>query len=211
MIETETIQTETAAPVKLEMTPEEKLRFFSKVNKDSPNGCWIWTGSKDTSGYGSFYFNKGPRSTHRLSFQMHFRLLLPGECVLHRCDTPACVNPEHFWIGSVLENNQDRSKKGRSARLLGDAHPLRKNPTRAARGEKCGGSKLTDQIVTEIKRLTAEGKMKQKEIARLFSVSRGTILNVTKGNYWKHVATPTLPNPLESPETLLARHLSLGE
>jgi hypothetical protein len=75
----------------------------------TPDGCWIFRGSKTSWGYG----NLGTAMAHRVSWE-HFNGPIPdGLYVCHRCDVPACCNPAHLWLGSAQENNADRDAKGR--------------------------------------------------------------------------------------------------
>jgi len=95
------------------ITPEE--RFWLKVNKNGPNGCWEWTGSKrdKTRGYGGHWDGtKGVRA-HRFAWELHHGKVTTGLRVLHRCDNPGCVNPSHLFLGTDLANVQDRDEKGR--------------------------------------------------------------------------------------------------
>lgn len=98
-------------------------RFYSKVRKRR-SGCWEWTASKDSQGYGKFCFNGKQMRTHRAIW-----ILINGEiikhdshhglCVLHKCDNPACVNPSHLFLGTQYDNIQDRNKKGRTQKRSG--------------------------------------------------------------------------------------------
>lgn len=96
-------------------TPE---RFWSKVVKS--DGCWIWKASKRSKGYGAFVYQRGEDiiqgRAHRYSWELHYGDIPPGLCVLHHCDTPACVRPEHLWLGTKAENNADMVAKGRHVR-----------------------------------------------------------------------------------------------
>lgn len=92
-------------------------RFFAKVNKTP--ACWIWTGSTSGSkGYGKFsvtsrlYGRKMVRA-HRFSWVLHHGVIPRGEHVLHRCDNPLCVNPDHLFLGTQRTNLQDMIQKGR--------------------------------------------------------------------------------------------------
>ncbi len=80
-----------------------------------PNtGCWLWLGRRDDEGYGRFKAN-GVRLAHR-EFYLHHRGAIPdGHDVLHRCDTPACVNPNHLFTGTHADNMRDMIKKGRAS------------------------------------------------------------------------------------------------
>jgi len=86
-------------------------RFLQKVNKT--DSCWIWTGATNSRGYGSFRFNGKSVLSHRFSYQ-HFNGNIPeGMLICHRCDVPVCVNPEHLWVGSQLDNSNDKYAKNR--------------------------------------------------------------------------------------------------
>lgn len=77
------------------------------------SGCWIWQGGVDQDGYGKVKrFGKTIRA-HRLFYEHHTGPVPDGLWVLHRCDTPLCVNPDHLWVGTQLENEQDKDAKGR--------------------------------------------------------------------------------------------------
>lgn len=89
-------------------------RFWPKVKKT--DGCWTWTGAKLTAGYG--YIGKGsPRCamalTHRVSWIIHFGPIPDGHDVLHECDNPPCIRPDHLFTGTHLDNMWDKIRKGR--------------------------------------------------------------------------------------------------
>ena len=85
-------------------------RFMKKVQKQ-PNGCWIWTGANNCQ-YGNFKY-KNENYAHRASFVLHKHEIPVGMFVLHRCDVPLCVNPEHLFAGNQKDNMQDKIKKNR--------------------------------------------------------------------------------------------------
>lgn len=85
--------------------------FWKKVFKISDNECWIWTGAKDSSGYGSAWWQKQRFSAHRLSFLIH-NGFLPEVC-RHICDVRDCVNPLHLVNGTQADNVRDCVERGR--------------------------------------------------------------------------------------------------
>ncbi len=87
-----------------------RQRFLAKVMKTE--SCWQWTGAMMGTGYGSFSFQKQPQNAHRVAYELF--VAAPGtQHVLHRCDNPSCVNPEHLWLGTPADNADDRERKGR--------------------------------------------------------------------------------------------------
>ena len=90
-------------------------RFWSRVRKTQD--CWLWTGTFLSSGYGVIVEGgRGGRQlrAHRLSYEHHKGEIPEGSVVMHACDTPACVRPDHLSIGSTADNNRDRDLKGRN-------------------------------------------------------------------------------------------------
>ena len=161
-------------------------RFMAKVLR-ADNGCWIWTGGKDRKGYGKFSIgsSRNPDGTRRnsmvtasrVSYEFFVGSIPRGEghhgtCVLHHCDTPSCVNPEHLFLGSNSENVKDMDKKGRRVSL-------------PYRGEEHANSKLTaSQVNSIVARL--KDKAAQAHIAREFGVCVATINHIAKGRLWSH-------------------------
>lgn len=130
-------------------------------------GCWLWTAARNAKGYGCI----GGTYAHRVSFRL-FRGPIPkGRCVLHRCDNPTCVNPEHLFLGTRADNNADMDAKGRR---------------RQATGERIGSAKLTADAVRQIRQLRAAGQT-AKSLAARFGVRPTAIWYVTSGRMWKDV------------------------
>lgn len=104
-------------------------RFLDKVDKKTDSECWNWKGCKDRFGYGmmSSKHNKSPFKAHRISYEIHKEVIPKGLWVLHKCDNPSCVNPNHLYLGTQFENMRDASNRGRlSQTSLLNLRPCRK-------------------------------------------------------------------------------------
>jgi hypothetical protein len=89
-------------------------RFIAKV--EAGDGCWLWTSQRTPEGYGQFHFGRRgtpPWYAHRLAWELSNGPIPDGLSVLHHCDTPSCVNPQHLFLGTQTDNMQDASRKGR--------------------------------------------------------------------------------------------------
>lgn len=167
-------------------------RFMTKVQQ-SPNGCWLWTGALTHNGYPAFYYQHRMVRAHRFSYEAHHGPIPAGLMVLHTCDTPACVNPAHLFLGTHDDNMQDRQQKGRTAsgnangmRTRPDRNAAKLYPDRLARGQRANKSHLTDADVREIRRLHAAGHT-QTELAARFDVSQNMISRIVLHRNWTHV------------------------
>lgn len=91
-------------------------RFSSKYEPVTETGCWIWTASIGGGGYGQIGSGgrKQPLLAHRASWQIHFGQIPDGMQVCHKCDVKLCVNPDHLFLGSQIDNMQDMIRKGRN-------------------------------------------------------------------------------------------------
>lgn len=93
-------------------------RFWSFVDRRTPEECWLWLGGKSSSGYGQFWLRGKCISAHRVSFRLakgHWPLIVTR----HTCDQKACVNPHHLLEGTYVENMQDATTRGRMTATLG--------------------------------------------------------------------------------------------
>jgi hypothetical protein len=94
-------------------SPEE--RYWGKVDKVD-SGCWLWRGAVSSRGYGNFTVRRKQFGAHRYSYEMAHGPIPPGLIVCHTCDTPACVNPAHLFVGTDQDNVDDMMEKGRGNR-----------------------------------------------------------------------------------------------
>lgn len=168
-------------------------RFWQKVDKRSPDGCWPWVATKNNKGYGMAYApeitgGQEKRLAHRVSYIMAFGPISPNVCVLHRCDNPPCVNPAHLFLGTKKENMQDALAKGRTryATRRGDSHPQRQDPSKVLRGERNGNAKLNALTVVGLRKRLALGTP-LRQLARETGLNRKTLMHMRDRKSWKHI------------------------
>lgn len=149
---------------KYESTVE--TRFWSRVNKKK---CWTWTGAVSAEGYGTLRINSKTWLAHRFAWTLTYGSVANDTCVLHRCDNPPCVNPDHLFSGDRSINNKDKVLKGRQSR-----HDGIKNPN----------AKLTTEQIKEIRALYATGQYKQVELAARFGVIQPHISRIIRKEAW---------------------------
>jgi len=150
-------------------------RFWSRVDKSGE--CWAWKGSVCSNGYGRVSVNGALTGAHRHAWAITNGPIPEGICVLHRCDNPPCVNPAHLWLGTQLENIQDRVAKGRNG-ATGSKH-----------GADGYNAKLTSEAVSEIRSRYAAGGITQQQLGEAHGVNRSTIGYIVRNNTWKHETT----------------------
>jgi hypothetical protein len=160
----------------------EEDHFLRCCVPEPMSGCWLWVNRTDKVGYGKFQRNGTQRLAHRVSWGL-FRGEIPeGMWILHRCDNPSCVNPDHLFLGTVQDNHDDMRAKGRG--IFGTRHKL---------------NKLTEDQVREI----FNGTSSLPKTAALYGVHMALVWRIRKGIIWKHITRPVLarndtPDPTES-------------
>jgi len=122
------------------LSASDIARFHSKYEKQN-TGCWLWTGCLSPSGYGIIEIGHDNFRAPRIAYFIWYGID-PGElCVLHRCDTPSCVNPKCLFLGTDQDNRDDARAKGRW-----NPH-LHVHVGTVPKGEDQHASKLTEQQV----------------------------------------------------------------
>lgn len=143
-----------------------RKRFEQKHVPEPNSGCWLWDAATNRNGYG--VIQRGARGdgtelAHRVSYELHVGPIPDGLHVLHRCDVPACVNPDHLFVGDQVANMGDAANKGRCFK-----HDRRR---------------LTSGQV----RLVRRSKIPRATMARNLGVSQGVVQNVRNGNTYRDV------------------------
>lgn len=152
------------------MPPEFIERFWAKVEKT--DGCWLWTAkSKDKDGYGLFHAPRRMVRAHRLSWELAAGESPGKALVCHRCDNPACVRPDHLFLGTARDNFRDCLAKGRYS----------------PKGTGNAAAKLSEEDVSKVRNLYATGQWSQQAIADIFGVTQTTVSTIVLGKRWRHV------------------------
>ena len=151
-----------------------QLSFWERVEAQTvvnENGCHEFTGYKNECGYGRIHKDKKLVFVHREVYEKVHGYIPKGMVIMHSCDNPACINPNHLSANYQSENIKDMIEKGRSVNKFGSKH---------------GMSKINETDVINIKKRLSEGDT-CVAISKDYSVSEGTIRNIKKGRNWTHV------------------------
>lgn len=154
-------------------------RFWSKVEVANAADCWVWTAALRNKRYGCFRVvsNKSMQQAHRVAWTLVVGPIPTGLCILHRCDNPRCVNPDHLFLGTQRDNIRDMDQKDR------------RNVERRIWGEKHHSAKLTDRQVIQIRNLSKQSGFNQHHAARQFGVSQSVISMIVNHKRRKSEAT----------------------
>lgn len=142
-------------------------RFWAAVEK-LPSGCWVWTRSTVTSGYGSISVDGRGQRAHRVSWELHNGPIPNGMDVLHKCDNKPCVNPSHLYLGTDVENQRDINERG---------------PKRTGgppKGERHFASKLTNAQACELVSRFRSGET-QRALGREFGIGQSQVSRICSG------------------------------
>jgi hypothetical protein len=175
-------------------------KFWALVKKRSGSGCWLWMGWRVPTGYGTFAANRKLIRAHRFAWILSHGDIPAGMCVLHKCDNPSCVRPDHLWLGTHLDNMRDMNRKGRRIPATGLRNGANTKPDQVLRGERHCRARFTDAQVLDIRRRIANGE-RNITIAREFGVSKGAISGIVNGRTWRHLLPVAIDGkPIEKQE-----------
>src|ERR1017187_469479 len=150
--------------------PSLKDRLLRRIQVTA-SGCWEWTGFRDKDGYGRINVNGKETVASRAMWTVCKGQMPPGQQVYHSCDNPPCINPNHLFLGTALDNALDSMNKGRKKGInLGEA-----NNTTAP----------TTELVLQIRSEYTRG-VPQTEIANNLAVHKVTVHNIVRRKTWKH-------------------------
>ena len=137
-------------------------RFDEKYVPVTESGCWLWTACTNKKGYGRLSYKGKLGYAHRIAYQLHKGDIPEDMLVLHDCDNPTCVNPEHLHLGTNADNMIEMYQRNR----------------------------FPNQILTSdnVKAITSRIKLgiKQKDIAKEFKVHFSTISDIATGKSWQN-------------------------
>ena len=153
-------------------------KFEAGIDRGGPihplhGQCWVWRGKTMNTGYGFVIHRGASHLTHRVSLLYFGKVNVFGsrDCALHRCDNRLCINPDHLFVGTRQDNNEDKRLKGR--------HSF---------GEKNGRAKLTTEDVQQVRRLFARGLCSKSELSRMFGVCHSVIRKIISRKLWPSVS-----------------------
>ncbi len=138
--------------------------FFTRNSTPSTDGCWLWTKRIRADGYGQTKSRGRTWSAHRLAWAHANGPIPDGLCVLHRCDVRRCINPDHLFLGTYLENRWDCCRKGRQGSV----------------------AKLTADKVLRLRERVANGEPRS-DLALEYGISEQTVSVVVRRLVWRHV------------------------
>ncbi len=159
-------------------------RFEAMYMPEPNSGCWLWLGSLGMYGYGQITDAEGnQKRAPKASWEHHKGRKVPGALwVLHKCDTPSCVNPDHLFIGTPADNCHDMIAKGRNSR--GAAHAAAGAPRD---GINNPAAKLSVADVLALRATPAGNRGWKTALARQYGITPSTLTTILNRKLWSHV------------------------
>lgn len=155
-------------------------RFWAKVDRTG-DGCWEWTAHRDRAGYGRINVGQVPALAHRLSWWLTNGAIPDGLFVCHHCDNPPCVRPDHLFLGTPRDNNDDKLAKGRGT------------PPPQFRGLVHHNAEFADDVIRGVRESYAAGREMQSEIAARLGVAQTTVSAWVTGRLRPEAGGPIVP------------------
>lgn len=178
-------------PIPIKYLPEDILsKFWERVDKNGPipshlpelGPCWQWTGqimNQKGKEYGWFSMPHKNVRAHRVSYEINGSEIQKGMHVLHHCDNPSCVRPDHLWVGTHQQNMEDMKRKHRAGPAV--------HPHTMKRGIEHHNAKLTEELVLEIRAFKTPKYSDFRNFGRKISISAETVRSAFLRKTWVHV------------------------
>lgn len=144
--------------------------FHTRVLQLGDDDCWEWQAGRNDDGYGNTKWKGRSEKAHRVAYELAYGEFDRSLLVMHTCDNPSCCNPNHLVLGTKLDNNRDRARKGRSAPV---------------HGEHNGCHKLTNAQVQEIRQKYTAKEANQYQLADEYGVSQPNVGYIVRRETWK--------------------------
>lgn len=144
-------------------------RFWKFVNKTE--NCWLWTGGINSKGYGNFWMNGKTLLSHRYAFE-NINGIKPSSSLLHSCDNPKCVNPEHLREGTHQDNMDDKVHRNRCYRPKGILNIQ---------------AKITPEIANTIREEYKTNKITQKSLSDKYNICQTTVSQIILNKTWMSI------------------------
>lgn len=142
-------------------------RFNKYVSPEPNSGCWLWTGGATSFGYGRFTRGRateGRTDAHRYAYEYFVGQIPTGMEVCHRCDTPACVNPEHLFLGTRKDNSVDMMRKNRGP-----------------------NSKLSPADILDIRSMDDGSRRVMRAVCEKYGITSNTFYRIRHNECWHHI------------------------
>jgi hypothetical protein len=141
-------------------------RLANRTVLSPETGCLLWQGHRNKLGYGRLWSHGGKLLlAHRAAWTLAYGPIPEGKIICHRCDTPACVNVEHLYVGTHQDNSDDITRRGRRNSRAADLNP---------------NKRLSSDVASLIRRDPRPGPV----LAKIYGVNRSTINRIKRGEMW---------------------------